>query len=68
MAGDAAEQQDRDAAVKAQVSALRALDRLATMEVGSFPYQIDDEYAGMPRLLGRAEVEMTVKAAKTGKT
>jgi hypothetical protein len=53
---------------QAQVSALRALDRLATREVKAFPFAIDDEAGqGRARLLGRAEVEMTVRAAKTGK-
>jgi hypothetical protein len=54
--------------MQAQVSALRALDRLATREVKAFPFAIDDEAGqGRARLLGRAEVEMTVRAAKTGK-
>lgn len=66
--GDAAEQQDRAAAVHAQVTALRAVDRLGALEVKGFPFEVPSEYQGLPRLMGRAEVQLTVRAAKTGKT
>lgn len=66
--GAAAEAQDRFAAVSAQIHALKALDRIGTLEVAGFPFTVPDEYKGLPRLLGRAEVEFTVKSARTGRT
>lgn len=66
--GAAADVQDRFAAVTAQIGALKSLDRLGTLEVAAFPYAPTGDYKEIPRLLGRAEVELTIKSARTGRT
>ena len=60
----AIEEDDRDLA-KERVEA--AIDRLAVFEtdfVSEFPFEIPSEYGGLPRLLGRAEVEFNTTAGR----
>ena len=52
----AAEQQQRDPFVAARRDALAAIGDAEAMLVGPFPFQIPDEFAALPRLLGRATV------------
>jgi peptidylprolyl isomerase len=66
--GAAAEVQDRPTAVQAQVKALKALDKIGSLEQ-TFPFKPPtEEYPGIPQLLGRAEVEFTVRTGKTRQT
>ncbi len=45
----------------------RLVDELGSLEnnwVGAFPYEVPDEYADKPQLLGRAEVELNTTAGR----
>lgn len=67
--GAAADAQDREAAVTAQVQAMLRLEQLGTLQVASMPFQPPTaEYPAVPQLLGRAEIEITTRAGKTRQT
>ncbi len=55
----AADQQDRDGVLAARRAALATIGDLEALLVGPFPFEIPDEFADLPRLLGRATVELT---------
>ncbi|MEN9861344.1 MAG: peptidylprolyl isomerase [Vulcanococcus sp.] len=54
----AAEATDRDSFLAARRSALSTIGQLEALLVGDFPFEIPAEYADLPRLLGRATVEI----------
>lgn len=67
--GAAADAQNREAAVTAQVQALLRLEQLGTLQVPTMPFQPPTvEYPSVPQLLGRAEIEITTRAGKTRQT
>lgn len=55
----AADQQDRDGFLTARRTALATIGDLEALLVGPFPFEIPVEFAALPRLLGRATVELT---------
>jgi len=55
----AADQQDRDGVLTARRAALATIGDLEALMVGPFPFEIPAEFADLPRLLGRATVELT---------
>ena len=55
----AADQQDRDGFLTARRAALATIGDLEALLVGPFPFEIPAEFADLPRLLGRATVELT---------
>jgi peptidylprolyl isomerase len=54
----AAESQQRPAFLEARRRALSSIGRAEARLVGPFPFEIPDEFADLPRLLGRATVEL----------
>ena len=54
-----AEQQNRDAFLAARRQALATIGAAEAMLVGPFPYAIPESFADLPRLLGRATVQLT---------
>jgi peptidylprolyl isomerase len=54
----AAEVSDRDSFLEARRTALSTIGQLEALLVGDFPFEIPAEYADLPRLLGRATVEI----------
>jgi len=55
----AADQQDRDGFLAARRTALATIGDLEALQVGPFPFEIPADFADLPRLLGRATVELT---------
>jgi len=55
----AAEQQERDPFLAARRDALATIGDAEDLLVGPFPFEIPAEFAGLPRLLGRATVQLT---------
>jgi peptidylprolyl isomerase len=55
----AAERQERDPFLAARRDALSSIGQAEDLLVGPFPYEIPAEFAGLPRLLGRATVQLT---------
>ena len=55
----AADQQDREGVLTARRAALATIGDLEALMVGPFPFEIPAEFADLPRLLGRATVELT---------
>ncbi|MFY8149995.1 MAG: peptidylprolyl isomerase [Prochlorococcaceae cyanobacterium] len=55
----AAESQNRDAFLEARRQALTTIGSAEAMLVGPFPFAIPEQFAALPRLLGRATVELT---------
>ncbi|MEY4297062.1 MAG: hypothetical protein RLZZ423_241 [Cyanobacteriota bacterium] len=55
----ATETSDRDSFLSARRAALSSIGQLEALLVGDFPFEIPTEYAALPRLLGRATVEIT---------
>ena len=55
----AADGQERDAFLDARRVALDSIGDAEALLVGSFPFTIPAEYADLPRLLGRATVQLT---------
>ncbi|MFZ9952549.1 MAG: peptidylprolyl isomerase, partial [Vulcanococcus sp.] len=55
----ATETSDRDSFLSARRAALSSIGQLEALLVGDFPFEIPAEYAALPRLLGRATVEIT---------
>ena len=55
----ATESQDRDAFLTARRDALNSIGEAEDLLVGPFPFEIPSEYAALPRLLGRATVQLT---------
>ena len=55
----AADQQDRDGVLTARRAALATIGDLEALLVGPFPFEVPVEFADLPRLLGRATVELT---------
>ncbi len=55
----AAERQDRDAFLTARHAALATIGSAEALLVGAFPYAIPERFADLPRLLGRATVQLT---------
>lgn len=53
------EKADRDAFLADRHDALTTVGDLEALLVGAFPFEIPAEYADLPRLLGRATVEIT---------
>lgn len=51
--------QDRDAFVAARHGALASIGSAEALLVGPFPFEIPSEYDGLPRLLGRATVQLS---------
>lgn len=67
--GAAADAQDREAAVTAQIQAMIRLEQLGTLQVAAMPFQPPTaDYPAVPQLLGRAEIEITTRAGKTRQT
>lgn len=61
-------EQKVDKVEKQKAVALRSIGSIEALMVPKFPYQVPAEYASLPRLEGRAEVEMVIrKAAKDAK-
>jgi len=56
-----------DEVISLQRDILREVGRLEQMMIGKFPYEIPEEYKELPKLLGRAVVEMNFKKADGGK-
>jgi peptidylprolyl isomerase len=56
---NAAEAQDRDGFLASRREALTSIGRAEDLLVGPFPFEIPSEYAALPRLLGRATVQLT---------
>jgi peptidylprolyl isomerase len=56
---EAASNQDRDGYVEARRSALGAIGSAEDLLVKDFPFAIPPEYDALPRLLGRATVQLT---------
>ena len=54
----AAEVSDRDSFLEARRTALSTIGQLEALLVGDFPFEIPAEFADLPRLLGRATVEI----------
>ena len=54
----ASDSSDRDAFLSSRRDALSSIGELEAMLVGEFPFTIPAEYADLPRLLGRATVEI----------
>jgi peptidylprolyl isomerase len=54
----AAEQLNRDAFLAARRSALSTIGEAEALLVGPFPFEIPEEFADLPRLLGRATVRL----------
>ena len=54
----ATEVSDRDAFLDARRAALSSIGQLEALLVGDFPFEIPAEFADLPRLLGRATVEI----------
>ena len=54
----AAGQQDRDAFLAARREALGAVGEIEAAFVDGFPFAIPEEFAALPRLLGRAQVKL----------
>ncbi|MEY3751263.1 MAG: hypothetical protein RLZZ186_1682 [Cyanobacteriota bacterium] len=62
----AAEVSDRDSFLAARRTALSTIGQLEALLVGNFPFEIPAEFADLPRLLGRATVEIeTTKGTLT---
>nr|APP88202.1 putative cyclophilin-type peptidyl-prolyl cis-trans isomerase [Paulinella micropora]AQX44969.1 putative cyclophilin-type peptidyl-prolyl cis- trans isomerase [Paulinella micropora] len=55
----AAEREDRDEFLNSRRSALACIGNIEAMLVGEFPFDIPSEFANLPRLLGRATVQIT---------
>ena len=55
----AAERQERDPFLAARRDALSSIGQAEDLLVGPFPYEIPAEFADLPRLLGRATVQLT---------
>ena len=55
----AANQLDRDGFLTARRAALTTIGDLEALLVGPFPFEIPAEFADLPRLVGRATVELT---------
>ena len=55
----AAEGQERDPFLAARREALNSIGQAEDLLVGPFPYEIPAEFAELPRLLGRATVQLT---------
>jgi len=55
----AADSQERDAFLDARRVALDSIGDAEALLVGPFPFTIPEEYAALPRLLGRASVRLT---------
>jgi peptidylprolyl isomerase len=54
----ATEVSDRDSFLDARRAALSSIGQLEALLVGDFPFEIPAEFADLPRLLGRATVEL----------
>jgi peptidylprolyl isomerase len=54
-----AESQQRDPFIAARREALSTIGQVEDLLVGAFPFTIPAEFAGLPRLLGRATVKIT---------
>ena len=54
----AAREQDRDDFIAARRQALAAIGEIEAAFVDGFPFDIPEEYAALPRLLGRAQVKL----------
>jgi peptidylprolyl isomerase len=54
----ASDSSDRDAFLSSRREALSTIGQLEALLVGDFPFEIPAEYADLPRLLGRATVEI----------
>ena len=55
----AAEAQDRDGFLSARRDALSSIGQAEALLVGPYPFDIPGEYAALPRLLGRATVQLS---------
>jgi len=55
----AAEAQDRDGFLSARRDALSSIGQAEALLVGPYPFDIPSEYAALPRLLGRATVQLS---------
>ena len=55
----AAEAQDREGFLASRREALNDIGQAEDLLVGPFPFEIPSEYAALPRLLGRATVQLT---------
>ena len=55
----AAEAQQRDAFLEARRTALSSIGEVEALLVGDFPYAIPDQFDALPRLLGRATVQIS---------
>ena len=60
----ATEVSDRDAFLDARRAALSSIGQLEALLVGDFPFEIPAEFADLPRLLGRATVEIETTQGK----
>jgi peptidylprolyl isomerase len=60
----ATEVSDRDAFLEARRAALSSIGQLEALLVGDFPFEIPTEFADLPRLLGRATVEIETTQGK----
>jgi len=60
----ATEVSDRDGFLNARRAALSSIGQLEALLVGDFPFAIPAEYADLPRLLGRATVEIETTQGK----
>jgi peptidylprolyl isomerase len=56
---EAAERQDRDAFLTTRRRALSTIGAAEALLVGPFPFEIPEQFADLPRLLGRATVKLT---------
>ncbi|WP_320673733.1 peptidylprolyl isomerase [Prochlorococcus sp. MIT 1341] len=67
----ATEAQNKDAFIEKRDQTLKLIGEVETLLVGDFPFQIPEEYNALPRLLGRASVDIrttqgTIKAVIDG--
>ncbi|MEM9214595.1 MAG: peptidylprolyl isomerase [Cyanobacteria bacterium P01_F01_bin.150] len=59
------EEGDRNAIYPKRLEVLEAIGRIEELMVTEFPFEIPEEYDALPRLLGRATVEMETDYGKT---